>query len=111
MTVSSTLWNDARYSARSLGARPMFALVAALTLALGIGVNVAIYSLFEQILLRPLPVVEPENLVNFDDPGSRTNGLSYGSPAGGSESVFSRRSAGCSGRRTIASTEKRRRSC
>jgi putative ABC transport system permease protein len=89
MTTFSNLWNDVRYSARSLSARPTFSLIAALTLALGIGVNVAIYSLFEQILLRPLPVVDPDSLVNFDDLGSRQNGLSFGSPAGGSDSVFS----------------------
>jgi predicted permease len=89
MTALSTLWNDVCYSARSLSARPTFSLIAALTLALGIGVNVAIFSLFEQILLRPLPVVEPENLVNLSDAVSRTNGFSYGSNAGGSESLFS----------------------
>jgi predicted permease len=89
MTALSSFWNDLRYSARNLSARPTFSLIAALTLALGIGVNVAIYSLFEQILLRPLPVAEPENLVNLSDPGSRQNGLSYGSNAGGTELLFS----------------------
>ena len=75
MTRLPTLWNDVRYSARSLSARPTFSLIAALTLALGIGVNVAIFSLFEQILLRPLPVAEPENLVNLSDAVSGTYGF------------------------------------
>lgn len=40
-----------------------------LTLAVGIGVNVALFSLVQQILLQPLPVAEPERLVNLTDQG------------------------------------------
>jgi predicted permease len=59
---------DLGYALRTLSRQKTFTAVAALTLALGIGVNVAIFSLAEQILLRPLPVPEPERLVNLTDP-------------------------------------------
>src|SRR5690606_35155946 len=63
--------------------------VIVLTLSLGIGANVAIFSLFQQILLRPLPVPEPHGLVNLSDPGPKLNGSTYGSIAGARESLFS----------------------
>ncbi|HSC13961.1 MAG TPA: ABC transporter permease, partial [Gammaproteobacteria bacterium] len=74
---------DLSYALRTLRRQKTFTSVAMLTLALGIGVNVAIFSLFQQLLLRPLPVPEPERLVNLSDPGPRPSGMSYGSPAGG----------------------------
>jgi macrolide transport system ATP-binding/permease protein len=54
---------DLRYGIRLLRANPGFAAVAVLSLALGIGANTAIYSLLESILLRSLPVADPESLV------------------------------------------------
>jgi predicted permease len=61
----ASLLNDVRYALRGFAQRPLFAIVVVLTLALGIGVNTAIYSIFEQVLLRPLPVREPDRLVNL----------------------------------------------
>jgi predicted permease len=58
-----SIWEDARYGLRQLRHNPGFAIVAVLTLALGIGVNVAIFSLINQTLLRSLPVRHPEQLV------------------------------------------------
>ena len=55
---------DLRYSLRSLLNRPGFSLVVVATLALGIGVNAALFSVFN-ILLRPLPVKEPESIVRL----------------------------------------------
>jgi predicted permease len=60
--MSSTLGN-LRYALRGLRRSPLFATVAILSLALGIGANTAIFTLIDQILLRKLPVKNPEQLV------------------------------------------------
>jgi putative ABC transport system permease protein len=58
------LINDIRYGVRSLLKRPAATAIALLTLALGIGVNTAIFSAVDSILLRPLPLKDPERLVS-----------------------------------------------
>ena len=59
------LRNDIRYALRLMRRSPGFTAVAVLSLALGIGANTAIYSLFYTVMLRQLPVAHPEQLVEL----------------------------------------------
>ena len=60
-----SLVRDARYALRVLARQPSFAVVAVVSLGLGIGANAAIYSLMDALLWRQLPVTEPERLVRY----------------------------------------------
>jgi predicted permease len=73
---------------RRLFKTPLVSSVAVLSLALGIGANAAIFSLFDQALLRSLPVQRPAELVNLAAPGPKPGSNSCGQ-AGGCDTVFS----------------------
>jgi hypothetical protein len=77
-----------RLAARMLLKAPFVTAIAVLSLALGIGANAAIYSLFNQLLLRPLPVREASQLVNLSAPGPAPGSNSC-NDAGTCEEVFS----------------------
>src|SRR5205085_2635709 len=62
---------DLRFAVRSLRATPIVTAVAILSLALGIGANVAIFSLINSLLLRTLPVAAPDRLVLLSNAASR----------------------------------------
>jgi predicted permease len=72
------LTNDLRLAVRGLRRSPLFSIVAILSLALGIGANTAIFTLVDQILLRKLPVHNPEELVMLFQEGPH-NGSNMGS--------------------------------
>jgi predicted permease len=80
--------NHLKHALRQLTRRPAFSLVVILMLALGIGASTAIFSMFQQILLQPLPVTEPERLVNFAAPGPKSGATSC-SFAGECDEIFS----------------------
>src|SRR4051812_31944251 len=77
-----------RYALRALFKSPFVTSVAIVSLALGIAANAAIFSLFNQMLLRPLPVQEPDRLVNLSAPGPKPGSQSC-SNAGDCDVVFS----------------------
>src|SRR5579863_4123917 len=73
----TSLWPDVRYSLRAIRRSPLFASVAILSLALGIGANTAIFTLMDQLILRQLPVKNPDQLVMLFQRGAH-NGSNMG---------------------------------
>src|SRR5688572_7014994 len=71
----SSLLQDLRYALRTFAKSPVFAVVAIASLMLGIGVNTAIFTLMDQVLLRMLPIKEPERLVLLDQPGANMGSI------------------------------------
>ncbi len=69
-----TLWRDMRYGARQFRLNPLFTAIAVLSLALGIGANTAVFTLLDQLVLRLLPVHDPERLVMIWSTGPHFGG-------------------------------------
>ena len=75
---SGEVVNQLKLAFRQLWLRPMLSFVVIVMLALGIGATTAMYSIYQQILVRPLPTPEPERLVNLGAPGPGKFGGTYG---------------------------------
>ena len=76
----ANLLQDLRYAFRNLRNARGFALVAAATLAIGIGANTAIFSIIDTILLRPLPYANPEQLVRLNETESAPGKYPFAGP-------------------------------
>ena len=84
MNTVDSIRQDLKYGIRQLRLNPGFTLAAVLSLALGIGANTAIFTLFDQIVLRLLPVHNPRELVQL-----RVEGGRFGSNSGDGQHTFS----------------------
>jgi predicted permease len=80
LAMNQNLLKDLRHTGRTLWRNPGFTAVTVLSLALGIGVNTAIFSLIDALLLKSLPVEDPSQLVMLSDPNSA--GVSIGTQTG-----------------------------
>src|SRR5690606_20635330 len=80
--------NNFKGAVRQLTQRPGLTAIIVLTLALGVGANAAMFSLFHQMLLKPLKVPEAKHLVNLSSPGPKRGSVSR-NEAGDSDQVFS----------------------
>jgi len=78
LPMIENLFHDTRYALRTLRKSPGYAAACVVTLALGIGASTAIFSLFDQLILRKLPVPEPDRLVMVDWRGVKL-GTNWGS--------------------------------
>ena len=63
---------NARYALRNLRRTPAFSLAAIVSLALGIGVNTFVFSVFDSLILRPLPIANPARVTSIETPGGYT---------------------------------------
>ena len=77
-----------RFALRSLAKAPLLSFVVIASLALGIGVNTAIFSLLHQVVLTALPAAHPEQLVVITSPGNLKNGRSWDNDSGGMDYIF-----------------------
>src|SRR5277367_6551435 len=72
----NTIWQELRFGLRTLRNNPGFTAIAVLTLALGIGANVGIFSVMQQVLLQRMPVAHPEQLALVYSPGPKSGHVS-----------------------------------
>ena len=96
-----TLWHDLRYGARMPARNAIFAVVAVVTLALGIGANTALFSLVQAVLLHSLPYHQPNRLVALE--GDRATSVPIEVSYGEAADWKARRAAPCNPLRSAKS--------
>ena len=79
--MRAPMLQDLKYSLRQLGRQPSFTIIAVLTLALGIGVSTALFSVIDAALLRPLPYPNPEELVTLHVKEAREDATGFYTPS------------------------------
>lgn len=77
-----TLWQDIRYGLRTLVKNPGFTVIILIVLGLGVGANTAIFGVWDKVILRPLPVYKPHELVKVEFQWSWGEGLPSGTQGG-----------------------------
>ncbi len=75
-----TVIQDIRFGARALWRRPLFAVVAVLTLGLGVGANAAVFAVIQQLLLAPLPFPDADRIVRLWEVNARGNEIAFAEP-------------------------------
>ena len=89
--ITDNLWRDLKYAVRTLTRSPGFTLIAILVMALGIGANIALFTVVRSVLLNPLPYRDPAQLFSVYEHESRqTDGGAYMPVAGGSFAEWQR---------------------
>src|SRR4051812_45148402 len=74
------IWSDLRYGVRMMSKAKAFAIIAVLTLAIGIGANTAIFSVINTVLLRPLPYAAADRIVYLNESSKQLEGMSIAYP-------------------------------
>jgi putative ABC transport system permease protein len=95
LIFADNLWRDLKYAARTLSRSPGFTMVSLVVMSLGIGANIALFTIVRSVLLKPLPFQEPARLVRLYERGS-DNESPFRGIAGGVFAAWKRQSHGFS---------------
>jgi predicted permease len=104
VTMIDNLWRDLRYATRTLARTPAFATISIVVMALGIGANVALFTVVRGVLLKPLPFKEPNRLVKLYEQ-SADGRFPYSSVAGGVFAEWSKQNRSFSGLALVGEAE------
>jgi predicted permease len=104
VTMIDNLWRDLRYATRTLARTPAFAAISIIVMALGIGANVALFTVVRGVLLKPLPFKEPNRLVKLYEQ-SADGQLPFNLVAGGVFSEWSKQNRSFSGLALVGEAE------